>query len=307
MELFMRIASKLIIFCFASLALAASAYAQSTRDQFKTAVAAFQQNATEDTARKLAELYKQLNPPPGVPEDAEFRALKGAAFFKQASDISAFGKAAAEFRAAIAIAPWVGEYHYNLAISEKSAGRFDAAQAAIKFAQIFARDDKERRECLALRAELEAAQELAAVREAVAEENSPQAKARKIGEFVRSLNGAKFVGETSHSGNIVILNVYEIHGQEVHYYDEIARNPNGESLQTNADRPRMRNPGDNNKPAVVMQLQGREFAHFPQGSTRTAYMEISEDGQKIRTLIRTNGGDSRDNTAQNQTEPRRVR
>ena len=153
----------------------ADSHAQSPREQFKTAVAAFQKNATEDTARKLAELYKQLDPPPAVPEDAEFRALKGAAFVKQAGDAAAFAKAAVEFQAAIAAAPWVGEYHYNLAVCEKSAGRFSAAQTALKFARILARDDKERRDNLALRADLEAAQELGVAKQA-AEEKAAAAK-----------------------------------------------------------------------------------------------------------------------------------
>jgi tetratricopeptide (TPR) repeat protein len=162
MKLILKIASPSVFF----VVLLASALAQEPRDQFPQAIAAFQKNATEDNARRLAELSKQLDPPPAVPEDAEFHALKGAAFVKQAGDAAAFAKAAAEFQAAITIAPWVGEYHYNLAVCEKSAGQFAAARTAAKFAQILARDDKERHDCLALRAELEAAQELAAVKQA---------------------------------------------------------------------------------------------------------------------------------------------
>src|SRR4051812_5822449 len=90
------------------------------RELFPTAVAAFQAAATEDNARALAGLYKQLDPAPAVPEEADFRALRGAAFVKQGGDAAAFLKAAGEFRAAIVAAPWVGEYHYNLAICLRS-------------------------------------------------------------------------------------------------------------------------------------------------------------------------------------------
>src|SRR5438309_11081173 len=136
----MKSTKKLIIVGLTLLVLIASAHAQSAREQFQTAVAAYQASAAEDNVRKLAELYKQLDLPPAVPEDAEFRAMKGTAFVKQAGDAAAFAKAAAEFQAAIVAAPWVGEYHYNLAVCEKSAGHFSAAQSELKFAQILARD-----------------------------------------------------------------------------------------------------------------------------------------------------------------------
>ena len=164
----MKLTSKFTIPILICFSLAASVSAQETgqRAQFQAAVAAFQKSATEDNARKLAELAKQLQPLPAVPEEAEFHALKGAAFVKQAGDAAAFAKAAGEFQAAIAIAPWVGEYHFNLAVCEKSAGRFPSALAALKLAQIFARDDQARHDCLVLRADLEAAQELATARKA---------------------------------------------------------------------------------------------------------------------------------------------
>ena len=176
----MKLTMKLLVLFFCVLMLGNVAYAQTPREQFQTTVAAFQKNATEDTARKLAELFKQLNPPPAVPEHAEFCALKGAAFVKQAGDATDYAKAAAEFQAAIALAPWVGDYHYNLAFCEKSAGHFSAAQTAIKFAQIFARDDKERHDCLALRAELEAAQELATAKKAEALAEQAEKNRKKI-------------------------------------------------------------------------------------------------------------------------------
>lgn len=200
----MKTTSNPIIFAFTFLALAASAFAQepSPREQFPNAVAAFRKGASEDNARKLAELHKQLDPPPAVPEDAEFRSMKGTAFVKQAGDAAAFAKAAAEFQAAIVAAPWVGEYHYNLAVCEKSAGHFSAAQSALKFAQILARDDKERRDNLALRADLEATQELAAAKiveekRKVEEEKAAAAKAADTPQareaaLMKSLEGAVF-------------------------------------------------------------------------------------------------------------------
>ncbi len=179
----------------------------------------------EKIVQGLAACVAKLDSPPAVPEDAEFHALKGAAFVKQAGDAAAFAKAAAEFRAAITTAPWVGEYHYNLAVCEKSAGQFGAARTAAKFAQILARDAKERRECLALRAELEAAQDLAAAKQAEAQKaaaaraakaaaDTPQAREAALMEMVE---GARFVVRAGGPGGLDWENIYEIKNRELYY------------------------------------------------------------------------------------------
>jgi len=230
---------------------------QSGREQFQAAVVAFQKSATEDNARKLAELSKRLDPPPAVPEDAEFRALKGAAFVKQASDAAAFARAAAEFNAAIALAPWIGEYHFNLAVCEKSAGHFPAALAALKLAQIFARDDQGRRDCLVLRAELEAAQELAAARKAE-EAKAAAAKA-----------AAKAAGP-DFSGEWVIA---DEEPKGFSFY-RINRSGNGWNVVNSG----------NGKSEGVFVAQGRQLAWKSDHlniSTHHLRLTLSEDGQSI--------------------------
>lgn len=179
------------------LALAASASAQSPREQFQAAVAAYQQNTTEANVEKLAGLYKQVTPPPAVPEQAEFHAQKGAAFARLAKTPADFERAAKEFQAAINIAPWISEYHYNLAICYKSAEQFNPALASLRFAQILAHDEKARRDTLGLRAEIEAAQEMAASQK-VERDKVAAAAVRKAQEqtdgkpLLDSLEGAIF-------------------------------------------------------------------------------------------------------------------
>ena len=215
----MKTTGMLPIFGLTLLALAASTLAQepSPREQFKTAVAAYQKSASEDNALKLAELYKQLEPPPAIPPDAEYHAQKGAAFAELAKEPADFQRAVAEFEQAILLAPWVGEYHYNTALMLKSkAGTSDleAAMRSIKLARLFAKDDKEKRDAAALSAKLEVALEvtrenvtkeanLAAAKKAeeVAKqekENLASARAAREKEaeqrFNASLEGAKYVG-----------------------------------------------------------------------------------------------------------------
>ena len=175
----------ILILALAILTTLASAHAQTPGEQFQSAVAAFQKSATEDNARKLAELLKQLDPPPAIPDDAKLHALKGAAFVKQtksetdrAAYPALFAKAAAEYQAASAAAPWVGEYYFNRAACEKSAGQFAAATAALKLDLIFARTEQDRDANLALRADIETTQEIAATRKSAAEKAAVTKKAK---------------------------------------------------------------------------------------------------------------------------------
>jgi tetratricopeptide (TPR) repeat protein len=160
----------------ATLLLPVSARTQepSLRERFDDAVATFQKSASDDHARKLADLAKRLDPLPATPEDAEFHNLKGAAFVKLAKSVADFERAAKEFQSASALAPWRSEYHYNQAVCLRSAEQYGRALTAVRFAQILARDDGERREALALRAEVEAAQERAGAQTAAIADRSPK-------------------------------------------------------------------------------------------------------------------------------------
>lgn len=52
------------------------------------------------------------------------------------------------------------DYHYNLAVSQKSAGQLEAALRTARLAAILARDKAETHDILALRAEIEAMLEI---------------------------------------------------------------------------------------------------------------------------------------------------
>ena len=178
----------------------AGAQTNTPGEQFQSAVAAFQQSATEDNARKLAELLKQLDPPPAIPDDAKLHALKGAAFVKQTKSetdpdayAALFAKAAAEYQAASTAAPWVGDYYFNRASCEKSAGQFAAATAALKLDLIFARTEQDRDNNLALRADIETTQESAATRKLAAEKAKIDLAAKEAAAAAERANNVLIV------------------------------------------------------------------------------------------------------------------
>jgi tetratricopeptide (TPR) repeat protein len=114
------------------------------------------QDHLERLLKKIARTLEKLNPPPEIPEGAVFAAQKGRAFFKLAKDVRDFKAAAEQFELALWSTPWVGDYHYNLSVSQKSAGQLEAALRTARLAAILARDKAETHEILALRAEIEA-------------------------------------------------------------------------------------------------------------------------------------------------------
>lgn len=111
---------------------------------------------------KIVAIIAKMPKPPAIPEKAEFHARKGAAFIKLAKSPADFAKSVMEFRSAIGLAPWVFDYYFNLAVAYKLAGQFKAALNSLNLAKLLAPSEKDRRDVNGLRAEIEAAQEMAA-------------------------------------------------------------------------------------------------------------------------------------------------
>lgn len=118
------------------------------------------QEHLERLLKKIARTLEKINPPPAIPDGAVFAAQKGRAFFKLAKDVRDFKAAAEQFELALESAPEVGDYHYNLSVSQKSAGQLEAALRTARLAAILARDKTEAHDILALRAEIEAMLEI---------------------------------------------------------------------------------------------------------------------------------------------------
>ena len=106
---------QIIILALALVTTLASAQEPSLREQFKTAVDNYQAGITNGNTMantkvmlKVIELYKQLEPPPAVPEEAREPFVMGATVLKESKDAITAGKAAKLFGNAIWLAPVVG-------------------------------------------------------------------------------------------------------------------------------------------------------------------------------------------------------
>lgn len=114
----------------------------------------------ERVVQGLAACLPKLDPPPAISDGADYCAQKGAAFVKFAKEQNDFEAAIKEYQAAIFGEPWVSDFHYNLAICQKSAKQLESALLSLRFATILASDDKQRRDINAVRAEVEAMLEI---------------------------------------------------------------------------------------------------------------------------------------------------
>ena len=129
----MKTTGKLILFVFAFLALAASAYAQSPREELQQMVKQLQQTPNDNVLReKIIRLVAEIKPAPAIPEEANLAFVKGNVFQKEAKDASDYALAITAYRDALSSAPWWGDAYFNLSVALEAAGKFDEAIASIR-------------------------------------------------------------------------------------------------------------------------------------------------------------------------------
>jgi len=125
--------SKLIIFVLTFMALVASAYGQSPREQLQQLVEQLQKTPNDNALReRIVRLGAEIKPAPAVPEEANRFFVRGNVFQKEAKDPSGYELAISAYREALRVAPWWGDAYFNLAVALESANKFDEAIASIK-------------------------------------------------------------------------------------------------------------------------------------------------------------------------------
>jgi tetratricopeptide (TPR) repeat protein len=77
--------------------------------------ASTKQGLDSDMLKRVLKLYKKLDPPPAVSEEARKCAVFGMTAAKEFKDPKGFDRAIEEYRKAIKLAPWWADLYYNLA------------------------------------------------------------------------------------------------------------------------------------------------------------------------------------------------
>ena len=140
----MKSTLKLITFVLAFLALTASAYAQSPREQLQQMVEQLQKTPTDNALReRVIKLAGTLQPAPAIPEEAQRRMARGTAAFKDAKTAADYTDAVREFELATQAAPWYGNAYNNLGVAQDKAEQYTAALRSLKLALLATPDSTE--------------------------------------------------------------------------------------------------------------------------------------------------------------------
>lgn len=211
----MKTASRLIIFLLIFLALAASADAQSPREQLQQMVEQLQKTPSDHALReKIIKLAISIKPAPAIPEEAREPFVMGATVLKKANDPAGASKAVDLFTQALTVAPWFAEAYYNRALARETAGQFESAIDDLKLYLEFKLTDAERREAQDKIYSLKADAQLATVKKieeqkataAKAAADTPQAREAAL---LQKVEGARFVDHMNY-GPAKFEHIYEI-------------------------------------------------------------------------------------------------
>ena len=130
----MKTTGKLIIFGLTLLALTASTYAQSPREQLNQMVQQLQKTPNDNALReKIINLAAGIKPALAVPPEAERFEGRAHYAFKSAKSEADILDAAREYLKAVDAAPWVADYYFNLCAILEKANRPAEAIRACKF------------------------------------------------------------------------------------------------------------------------------------------------------------------------------
>lgn len=110
-----------------------SAEAVARRADLARYVQELQQNSSDDRLREqIISAAMALNPRPAIPEEARRHFVKGTTIQRDATNEGEAELAAAEYRAALLLAPWWGDAYYNLGLAAQMANRFDESISAFR-------------------------------------------------------------------------------------------------------------------------------------------------------------------------------
>lgn len=130
----MKSTGKIIIFVITFLALAASAYAQSPREQLTQMVAQLQKTPSDSALReKIIKFAASIKPTPPIPEEARRHFVKAVTLQKEAKNVTDYEIVVSEYQSALSSAPWSGDAYYNLSVALEASARFSEAKSALQF------------------------------------------------------------------------------------------------------------------------------------------------------------------------------
>jgi len=95
----------------------------------------------QDVIERIIKLYRRLDPPPAIPEEAHRHAAKAAFYLKDVKTDEDFLRANTEFEQAARLAPWWAGIYFNYALAQQNAGDYKGAIHNLKLFLLAAPND----------------------------------------------------------------------------------------------------------------------------------------------------------------------
>lgn len=197
----MKSTVKLLIFVITLLAVAASAYAQSPREQLNQMVAQLQKTPSDSALReKIIKLAPTMKPSPALPDTAVAFEGRAQFAFKSAKSEGDYLAAAQEYEKAVAIAPWVLGYYADLCMIYEKAGKLEDAKRHCGFYLLGLTDPAQT---------TDVKRRIAGLEFGIEKANSPQAREATL---LQKVEGARFVDDRYRApgGRLSYDDIFEI-------------------------------------------------------------------------------------------------
>ncbi len=180
---------------------ATSTYSETPREQLKQMVEQLQRSPNDNVLREqIIKRAQELKPAPAVPEEAEKFEGRAQFAFKNAKSPADYLDAANEYEKAIAAAPWVAGYYADLCTIYEKAEKYAEAKKNCEF----------------FLASSPSTQDASDVRKRIAGLEFAMEKMSKGEEFLKKLDGARFVKrehmDYQGGGSADYMQIYEIRG-----------------------------------------------------------------------------------------------
>ena len=261
--------------------LAQSASPQETLQQY---VADLQKNPDDNALReKIIKFAQEMKPAPTLSDEARIHLDRGVAAVEGAKSEEDFKDASAEFTQVVNSAPWFGGGYRPLAIAQDKAGQYDAALKNLEFYLLSQPSAEDAAWAKSLMNKIEYRKEKAA------KESSPEVVAAKKetdnAEWLKKLDGARYIGQGSHGNDMTWENELVIRGtiltwrQRITYYgpNEVRDVPLGQWFNMDPNEGRMQ----------IVGREAKRLSPFLPDAQDT--FTISEDGSSITGVDRTTG------------------
>jgi len=282
-----------LLVCMLLFVIISAVQAQTPQQTLTQYISDLQKNPTDYALReKIIKHVQTMSPAPAIPEEARRHYVMAKTLFDGAKKVEDFNDPIAEFRGALLVAPWWADANRDLGLALEAAQRYDEAITYIKLYMATnpgneraraAQDEIYKIEAKAQKAmkDKELAAKKMAEEKRAQQEDAAAKKAREQGEFLRRINGARYIFHWPGPVEDLVFTLDVL----------------GDAITSGQIKTRSTDPADRSiigvwqQSAETYKIEGQTLRCFMWGKAMESTSGIiSDDGSTIIIITRTSGG-----------------